>query len=329
MAKRQFKFTQLTALSLSKTRDVLPALGRLSANPTALARVQTLTKEISKRIDASKPASPAIDGKKTNPFVLAAHSRNASLQSPIDLDAGLSAAKEFSSLETSLGKVVEDIVPAIYGWKQVPSQSHTLLSEIDSAKVVGTVVHLAALKSGPACMNDSMVNRIGSAVADNCIQWAKHWNVTSLEYTVGMNYSTFKSSNKKDWYAVHLAEESLKSKGAIIVTSCVNPPDQARAGFEAQIQGITIKMNVKQGKTFWDYIAIPEPDAYLELCCALTLVAAQNAAPKTTPATHTIGLKEVSSVPAVYPLPANTPITQNQLPWLFLFIRHFVDQLTD
>jgi hypothetical protein len=191
--------------TLSKRRQVLPALTRISGDKAALKRVKDMASAIARRLDAINVASPTIDGKKTNPFVLAAHARKSSLAAPVELDLGLAAAKEFSGLETALGRIVEDIVPEVYGWEQVYSEAHSLLTEIDCAKVVGTVVRLAALKSGAACMNDTMVNKIGEAVAENYAEWADHWGVKAIDYTVGMNYSTGRNSNKKDWHAVRLA----------------------------------------------------------------------------------------------------------------------------
>jgi hypothetical protein len=317
---------------LSKTRHIMPALGALAADQGACARVLDLAEAISARLDQINVASPAIDGKRTNPFVLAAHARKSSLRSPIELDRGLAAAKEFSGLETALGRIVEDVVPAFYGWEQVHSEAHSLLTEVDCAKLVGRVVRLAALKSGPACMNDTMVNKIGGAVAENHADWAAHWGVDTIEYTVGMNYSTGRNSNKKDWHAVRLAEEKMRARGGHILVSCVRDMPGHRhvalRGFEVRSGGVTVKMAVRQGVSFWDYVAQPVENAYLELCCALALSAAPEATAFVPESTRTLGLRDVVEVPPGCRVPSGAPIHQLQLPWLFLFVRHFVDVLT-
>lgn len=333
MAKGNFNYTLLTAKRrLSKGNDIIPGLARISKDEAALQRIEKLSKASATRIDAINVAPPAIDGKRTNPFVLAAHARKSKLKSPFDLDLGLAAAKEFSGLETALGRIVEDLVPQIYGWEQVHSKAHSVLTEIDSAKKIGDTIRLAALKSGPACMNDTMVNKIGGAVAEHYVAWAEHWSVSTIEFTVGMNYSTGRNSNKKDWHAVRLAEEQLYASGATIIDSCIGNRSELRPlskpGFIAEAQGIQIKMHVRQGIDFWGYIADPVKDAYLEICCALAKSAAPKASFNSPGELRTEQLLNVASNPNQFSVPYGSPISNEQLPWLFLFVRHFVDELT-
>jgi hypothetical protein len=90
-------------------------------------------------------------------------------------------------------------------------------------------------------------------------------------------------------------------------------------------------MCVRQGIEFWGHIADPVPDAYLELCCALTAAASPRAALGQAPkATRTEQLLDVVDVPAIAKA-AKLPgkMSAAQLPWLLLFVRHYVDDLTD
>ncbi len=298
----------------------------------AQKRIAQLAEGMERRLDAIRVTAPSIDGKSTNPFVLAAFSRVKRFKAVAELDALLAAAKEFSSLETALGRVVEDVVPKVYGWEKVETPSHSPLSEIDSAKVVGNAVRLVALKSGPACVNDTMVAKIGEAIAAHCLTWADHWGVKHVEFTVGMNYSTAKNSNKKDWHAIRLAELKLTEAGADIKTSCIIPPrvgrtsPTARNHFIAKVGDVDLRVFTRQGVALWDYIASPVEDAYLEVCAALAITASRN--PELSPAgvrTTTGNLADVIKLPGGANACGGTFLTPAQLQWFFLFARHFVD----
>ena len=78
-----------------------------------------------KRINARQPA---IDGKSTNPFVLSAYSVLYGVKNLNQIDTIIAAAKIFSSIETAAGRVVEDVVPNVFGWEQVQTEGHTVLS---------------------------------------------------------------------------------------------------------------------------------------------------------------------------------------------------------
>jgi len=103
----------------------------------------------------------------------------------------------------------------------------------------------------------------------------------------------------------------------------------ALQGFEAQAKGVAVAMMIRQGLAFWNYVAEPVPDAYLEICCALTRSAAPAAALRSLVPTRTLELGEVCTVPSGCKVPPNSPVSDVQLPWLFLFVRHFVDRLTE
>jgi len=318
----------------SKTSDVLPALSRVAADPQAMRRVAAMASAFSARFSVANAATPAIDGVSTNPFVLAAYAQRAGLTSPYQIDAALVGAKMFSSLETASGRIVEDIVPGMYGWSQVPSAAHSVLTEVDSADARASgLVRLIALKSGPACINDTMAKRIGNAVAEHLLAWAAHWGVTSVEFTVGMNYSTPSNSNHKDYQAVRLAEVGLRAAGATINRSCEAPPlaGQKRpvalaGGLQATLNGVTLTMRERQGIDLWDYVATPTPDVVMEISCALAKAAAPSAVLAPAPALTTSGLVAAVAPGGLRPPPAL--LTDAQLPWLFLFLRHYVDELT-
>lgn len=187
-----------------------------------------------------------------------------------ELDQSLAAAKIFSSLETSAGRIVEDVIPQLYGWEQVDSPAHTAKSEIDSVRVVGDHLELAALKSGPSCINDSMVQQISSAIGKHSSSWLDEWKCHSMTYIVGMNYSTAKNSNKKDWRIVYEAQSKLVNEGWAISRSCYDEESRlAKASCELARDGQTIIVIALQGARFWERIAGCQ-EAVLDISWALS-----------------------------------------------------------
>src|SRR5690606_25962070 len=92
----------------------------------------------------------------TSPFVLLIHARQRQYSKVSELERDILPAKQFSSMETSAGRMVEEVVLPVYGWQCVLSQMHTSYSAIDGKCVTPTTLCAATLKSGPRCLNDEM-----------------------------------------------------------------------------------------------------------------------------------------------------------------------------
>lgn len=269
--------------------------------------------------------SPAIDGKSTNPFVLAAYAELFDVQQLRQVDDIVAAAKVFSSIETAAGRVVEDVIPPFFGWQQVDSPGHTVLSEIDSARVVGDTVELVALKSGPMCINDSMVSQIANAVSNNWLDWSNHWGVDKVRYIVGMNYSTAKNSNKKDWHIVRLAEERVAGQGVNVSSSCTTPDGRrpiASSFFQAD-QGVKeLRVETLQGRALWAHIGDSD-DAFLQICWAMAKCL--NAVAVPPGGNYSTGeMREIVDFASRLNV---ADVSDAEKQWLVLFARHFVDEL--
>jgi hypothetical protein len=338
MAKRDYDYERFaTELIISKA-EVVEALVRISQSPPALERIAEISARLRPRLRNARLARPKINGKSTNPYVLAALALRRKYGLPRQLDRGLVQQKEFSSLETAVGRAVEETVPMVYGWETVRSKAHSPTSQIDCARSGGGILRLAALKSGPSCINDTMANKIGSAVVEHCQSWAEKWQCNRVEFTVGMLYSTGRKSNKKDWRAVSLAEAGLRNSDWDIVRSCLEQRGEGLLPFAlpemvAGKGSLRLTMTVRHGVTLWDYLAAPVPDAVFELCCGLVgaAVRGDNNEQAVVDVGHlrTEELAAVVRVPPNLVLPGNSPVSLPGLPWLFLFVRHFVDGLTE
>jgi hypothetical protein len=257
--------------------------------------------------------------------VLAAYAHLFDVQHLKQVDEIVAAAKVFSSIETAAGRVVEDVIPPFYGWQQIDSPGHTVLSEIDSARVVGDTVELVALKSGPMCINDSMVSQIANAVANHWVAWSDHWEVDKVRYIVGMNYSTARSSNKKDWHIVRLAQERAAEHGANITSSCSTPQGNrplAHPFFEAELGGKNLRVETMQGRALWAHIGGGD-DAFLEICWAMAKCLNALAVPVGSEFT-TGEMAELIDFAGRLDVPG---ISDAEKQWLVLFARHFVDEL--
>lgn len=330
---QRYDFTIISDEVRTSVADMQSFLQKYDADTGSQTRVKDLAAKFANRFDAINVNTPKIDGKSTNPFVLSAFARTQSIAKVAELDQLIAAAKMFSSLETALGRVVEDVVPSSYGWSQVHSPGHSVLSEIDSAKVdlLTSTVKLAALKSGPSCINDSMVSQIANAIATNWEAWADKWNVENVHYIVGMNYSTGKNSNKKDWHIVRLAEEKVAAKGANVSQSCIRQiqvrgksKPQALTNFIASNGQKNLTVEVRQGKGFWTAVGGIRTDTFFEVCAALSL-ALTNLDSSPVPVNPTTGgLDEV--VRRAEGL-SSQAMSDGELQWFALFVRHFVDSV--
>ncbi len=310
--------------------EITSFLQKVSSGTDAalLQRIPLLQAQLERRMRQINARTPAIDGKSTNPFVLAAYAELFDVETLKQVDDIVAAAKVFSSIETAAGRVVEDVLPPFYGWTQVDSPGHTVLSEIDSAKVEDGTVSLVALKSGPMCINDSMVSQIANAVSNNWKEWADHWGVNQVRYIVGMNYSTAKNSNKKDWHIVRLSEERLGEAGANIISSCVsptNPRPTASSFFTATQDGYSIRVETLQGRDLWEFIA-GSKEAFLEICWAMMKCLNVAASPHVQANFTTDGMSEIIQVAEKIKVAG---IGEAEKQWLLLFARHFVDEITD
>lgn len=318
-------YAPVVRLTRAEVEDFLNA-STDPAHVEKFRRVEDLQRSLEARMRQINARPPAIDGKSTNPFVLAAYAELFDINSLKQVDEIVAAAKVFSSLETAAGRVVEDVVPPIFGWTQVNSAGHTVQSEIDSARIVDDTLELIALKSGPMCINDSMVSQIANAVSNHWVEWSVHYKVERVRYIVGMNYSTARNSNKKDWHIVRLAQERVAYQGATITQPCHVPVDGrmpiASSFFEATLDEKALRVETLQGRDLWAHVAGFD-DAFLQICWAMARCL--NATPVPVGSNFTTGeMREIIE----FASSLNAPnVTDAEKQWLVMFARHFVDRL--
>lgn len=255
----------------------------------------------------------------TSPFVLMMYAHAKSYTKLSEIEGDILPAKVFSSMETSAGRMVEDVALPVYGWQAVPSGMHSANSALDGKQVALPTLRAATLKSGPRCLNDEMSENFADNVLNHGASWMNADSANELEFTYGVLYGTKKQSNKKDWHILRNIAEKLPP------SQVVQPPWQ-RWDCAFTLGGRRSAASVRVGKEWWDYLG--GPLCLMEVCCAL--IRACISPGQSDPAGTRYTISDVASIvswPANHPTVNVSILQQSQMPWLFFMMRHFCDQL--
>ncbi|MHB1015482.1 MAG: PmeII family type II restriction endonuclease, partial [Desulfurivibrionaceae bacterium] len=222
-------------------------LQAIDALPESRDRVLLMENHFRRKIDlhvASLPGGDAVFKKfNTNPYVLLIHARQRNYSKISEIEKDILPAKQFSSMETSAGRMVEEVVLPAYGWTCVASEMHTRNSALDGKKAEANVLRLATLKSGPRCLNDEMSENFADAILNHFGGWATDAGVNEIDFTYGVLYGTQKLSNKKDWHILRNIKE--KSPGNILIDPC------QRWDCAFHDQNIKVSVTVRIGLDWW------------------------------------------------------------------------------
>lgn len=300
------------------------ALQRVDLDAAARERVLQMETRFRAKITthlASLPAASARFQKfNTSPFVLLFHSKRQGYERVSQVERDIIPAKVFSSMETSAGRMVEEVVLPIYGWEVVPSQMHSAESVLDGRKTEGDDFLAATLKSGPRCLNDEMAQQIGRDVVANLGTWAKNHGTSKVEFTYGVLYGTKRQSNKKDWHILRSIAEVLPANSNVVTSH--------RQGWSIgyELDDLEVSATVRIGIDWWTYLG--GEDAWLEMCLALIRACIPAAAARNDVPEYVISdleaILDTSGVPAGFNVAI---IQQSQIEWLLFLARHFADGL--
>lgn len=257
----------------------------------------------------------------TSPFVLLIYAHLKSFTKLSELEAHIPAAKLFSSIETSAGRMVEDVVLPVYGWQGVPSGMHTANSALDGKRVVGQRLMAATLKSGPRCLNDEMSENFADNVIMHGGTWLAGSNATELDFTYGVLYGTKAQSNKKDWHILRNIAEKLPADQVTLA-----PWQRWDCSFRLNGQAATATVRV--GKDWWAYLG--GPLCLTEVCVAMIRACVTPGAVDPAGQAYTISdIGQIGAWPAGDTRCSVMCLQASQIPWLFLLMRHFCDRLVD
>lgn len=308
-----------------KKPELLAMLRAVDTDPASTARVLALETEFRQRIQYHVEALPAEDALfekfNTSPFVLMIHCMKRGYARISQIESDILPAKQFSSMETSAGRMVEAISLPAYGWEVVLSEMHSPNSALDGKKRSEDTLCVATLKSGPRCLNDEMSENFADSIVSHYRAWATEAGVRKIDFTYGVLYGTQRVSNKKDWHILRNVAQKVPAG-----SMTVSPNGQWHCAFTHD--GIEVKVAVRIGSDWWTYLGGER--CLTELCAAMIRACVRPGEADPANQTYTIGdLSQIVST-ATVPADFNVAILQrSQLPWLFFLARHFCDALEE
>ncbi len=315
---------RVPSVSFSKAA-LLEKLRMVDESRASTARVLSLEYGFRARIEGHLDALPHSESLfssfATNPFVLAMYARLRGYRRVSQIASDILPAKLFSSMETSAGRLVEDVVLPVYGWEPAPSGMHTSESAIDGVKVTGPRVSVATLKSGPRCLNDEMSENFADNIASYGAGWVAQRGGSELDFTYGVLYGTKRKSNKKDWHILN------KLCGRLSPDAVLEPP-AGRWDCRFMLGEVRATASVRVGSEWWEYLG--GATCLVEVCAALVRACID---PEATSQLEAVGgiadFAEITSVPPVGEAQLFSLLQRSQLPWFFLVLSHFCDELRD
>ncbi len=326
MAKGHIDLPQREAQLILSKKSIYEALKRIDDDALARDRVLRLETGFRTKINTHLLSLPTAEAKfqkfNTSPFVLMFYSKKKGYTRVAEIEGDIIPAKVFSSMETSGGRMVEEVVLPVYGWEVVPSQMHTVESLLDGKKSNVDNFCGVTLKSGPRCLNDEMAQNIGRDVANNVRAWAEKHGTSEVDFTYGVLYGTKAQSNKKDWHVLRNLAESLPRNVDVINSH------KGTWNIRYRRDGLDVSAAVRIGIDWWTYLG--DDNTWLEVCAALIRACVSPAGPR-----HDIPKYIISDLSAILdtstkPRDFNVSLLQeSQLEWLFFIARHFCDGLSN
>jgi hypothetical protein len=305
-------------------QQLLSQLRQVDNDQDRRARVLRLENAFRTKIETHISALPKKDAIfqkfNTSPYVLLVHARQRGYSKVSELEADILPAKQFSSMETSAGRMVEEVVLPEYGWECVASEMHSSNSALDGKRLDDGIYHLATLKSGPRCLNDEMSENFADAVLGNYQSWSRESGADTIDFSYGVLYGTEKLSNKKDWHILR----NIKKKCGDSLT--ISPDKQWTCQFVEN--GITVDVTVRIGLDWWNHLG--GSLCFIEVFAALVRACINVGAADAKNYEYTIeDLNAIVSVDSVRETYNVSLLQRSQLPWLFLMARHFCDELEE
>lgn len=323
MAKRRAELPKSPAKVLSKT-SLLKQLAILDKDATCRERVLRLETSFRKKIDSHITSLPASDAEfrkfNTSPYVLLIHARQKKYTKISEIESDILPAKQFSSMETSAGRMVEEVVLPEYGWSVVPSEMHTANSALDGKKQEERIFRLVTLKSGPRCLNDEMSENFADAIIGNYRSWVRESGLTNIDFTYGVLYGTQKMSNKKDWHILRNIKEKMPASITIL------PDNQWNCQFIDN--GITVDVTIRIGFDWWNHLG--GEYCFIEVFTALIRACINAGASDSS--NHKYAISDLARITSTSSVSENYNVSllqRSQIPWLFLTAQHFCDSLAD
>lgn len=245
-------------------------------------RVDILAENLSDYISTNLPAAinkrNGLSDYRTNPYVLMTSASVMNLDDPAAFGSFLFNSKLYMSLETSFGKSIEAAFVGQYPldnddkWIEAPEKvaefaaleglsreekarrrTTSIWREIDKSCVVGNRRYITSIKSGPNTINDTQVQAMYRAIAENHIHWLEqtketYQHVDSIDVNLGLTYGTDRTTNNKEnQILVKLLESGFEEEDR------ENSP-----GVLIDVETRSVRVYRCIGKEFWSFIGRPD-----------------------------------------------------------------------
>ena len=306
-------------------KGLLSLLEFIDKDAGACERVLAMETSFRMKVGAMIDALPASEAKfekfNTSPYVLLFYAAQQGYQTVGQIEGDIVPAKVFSSMETSAGRMIEEVTLPAYGWDTVPSGMHTAYSSLDGRLTTAEGCEVATLKSGPRCLNDEMSENFADNILSYGPEWSSDVGASKVVFNYGVLYGTPRQSNKKDWHILRQLVMKTSERQGSVVRSHENSWT-----CEVQLGGITYEAAIRIGLDWWQHLG--GPTCALEVWVAMIRACIVPGA--TDPADHhfIIGdIKQIISTDVVPPEFNVGLLQRSQLPWLFFVARHFCDRL--
>jgi len=324
MAKGHPDLPKPASLIFSK-KDIFSRLKKLDKSAASTKRILKLENGFRNKITTHLAGLPTKRANlrrfNTSPYVLLIHSFKNKYTSLSEIEGDILPAKEFSSMETSAGRMIEEVALPVYGWKGVPSAMHTTNSALDGLCKKGATIKLVTLKSGPRCLNDEMSENFADAIINNVENWAKNNSAKHVEFTYGVLYGTKKQSNKKDWHILrNLTDKLPKNKITVF------PKKIWDCSFK--LKEIQVDVSIRIGEDWWTYLG--NKNTLLEIAIALIRATVNPSTLSRKKTQYTIG--DLETICSIHNLEKKYNIAllqRSQFEWLLLFLYHFCDSIEE
>lgn len=302
--------------------DKLKEIDNNSSSKDLILRLEMLFRErISSHVGSLPTNESSFQKFKTNPFVLMMQCLKMGYGQIKEIESDILPAKVFSSMETSAGKMVEDVMLPAYGWECVSSGMHTKNSVLDGKKRDGDVLKLATLKSGPSCLNDEMSENFADSIVTYAKEWAFEANVKSIDFTYGVLYGTQKMSNKKDWHILRKIKDKIPHQRMVDL-----PENNWFCSF--YVEDILVNVSIRIGLDWWHYLG--GKNCFLELALSLLRACVKPTALHNNANEYIIS--DLGKIVTMKGVPDNFNVSilqRSQIEWLFFFSRHFCDDIVE
>lgn len=304
-------------------RSVLDEVKSIELDTSKTSRVLDYELAIRQRVVAHLEALPGstapFDKFNTSPYVLLMQAARRKYQSVSEIEKDIIPAKLFSSMETSAGRLIEEISLPIYGWEKVHSQMHTSNSALDGKRLDGDVLRLVTLKSGPRCLNDEMSENFADQIIENAGNWAREHRLHKIDFSYGVLYGTQKKSNKKDWHILRNLYEKIGAENFE-----VSPKNKWHCSF--RIDGVEVSVTIRIGADWWAHLS--NGTGLLETAIAMIRACVVPGSCDETCDSYEIeDMMEIVEVKGLLDGYNSALLQRSQIPWLFFFLRHFCDRI--